>query len=291
MVNTRRSVIYALLASGIFVILFKVSEKGQRRSPTQCRTMASDVIRLYISLISQFFTLSDMAVISSESGHGTTVPPFVPQSSNSLTTAYYLARILSEIQDCANEVLAMDISPDANSGMKSLLESTRWRFEGALTGVWLRGLYQISPLIIIMIIETSVDANLFHYLETWASDPAHETTTIYLNQMQAFQRHLTTEAFKIAGGLDLNPSTSKPIRQHRIAANFTSKITKSFLDSLYAYLDGLVHLASEDSEYTKPAGGEPSNGFLVNRGDLIDLANPVSTLLQFYVGMLTSSSG
>lgn len=143
MVNIRRSVIHFVLYSGIFVMLFKVSERGQRRSPTQCRTMASDVIRLYISLISQFFTLSDMAVISSESGQGTTVPPFVPQSSNSLTTAYYLTRILSEIQDCVNEVLAMDISPDANSGMKSLLESTRWRFEGALTSVWLRGLFKL----------------------------------------------------------------------------------------------------------------------------------------------------
>lgn len=139
-----------------------------------------------------------------------------------------------------------------------------------------------------MMIGTLVDANLFHYLETWAPDPAHETTTVYLNQMQTFQRHLTTEAFKIAGGLDLNPSSSKPIRQHRIAANFTLKITKSFLDSLYAFLDGLVHLASEDSDFAKPVGGELSNGYLVNRGDLIDLSNPVSSLYRPYVCMLTS---
>lgn len=250
--------------------------------------MASDVIRLYISLISQFFTLSDMAVISSESAQGITVPPFVPQSSNSLTTAYYLTRILSEIQECVHEVLTMDISLDANSGMKSLLESTRWRFEGALTSVWLRGLCVkiLSPTYSYEDACVSADANLFHYLETWASDPAHETTTIYLNHMQVFQRHLTTEAFKVAGGLDLNPSTSRPIRQHRIAANFTSKITKSFLDSLYAFLDGLVHLASEDSDYSKPVPGEPSNGFLVNRGDLIDLSNPVGTLLSSLHGVL-----
>ena len=80
-----------------------------------------------------------MAVFSPENAQGPSVPPFVPKSSNSLTAAYYLTRILSEIQDCVNEVIAMDISTDATSGMKSLLESTRWSFEGALTSVWLRG--------------------------------------------------------------------------------------------------------------------------------------------------------
>ena len=106
--------------------------------------MASDVIRLYISLISEFFTLSDMAVTSpkADSGGGGVMisfPPFVPQRAHALTTAYYLTRVLSEIQDCVNETIAMDISSDVNSGMKGLLESARWRFEGALTSVWLRG--------------------------------------------------------------------------------------------------------------------------------------------------------
>ena len=121
------------------------------------------------------------------------------------------------------------------------------------------------------------DSNLFHNLETWAPDPSHQTTTVYLNQMQTFQRHLTTEAFKIAGGLDLNPSSSKPVRQHRIAANFTTKIIKSFLDSLYAFLDGLVHLASEELEYERPFMGttDPRNGSNGNQSDAMDLSNTV----------------
>ena len=35
-----------------------------RRSATQCRTMAVDMVKQYIALISQFFRLSDMAVRS-----------------------------------------------------------------------------------------------------------------------------------------------------------------------------------------------------------------------------------
>lgn len=94
--------------------------------------------------------------------------------------------------------------------------------------------------------------------------------------MQTFQRHLTTEAFKIAGGIDLSPSTTKPLRQHRIPANFITRITKSFLDSLYAFLDGLVLLASEETEYKKPlAGAEALAGGPGSRADTIDLTNPV----------------
>lgn len=125
------------------------------------------------------------------------------------------------------------------------------------------------------------DSSLFHHLETWTPDPTHESTTQYLNQMQTFQKHLTTEAFKIAGGIDLATSATKPSRQHRIAANFTVKITKSFLDSLYAFLDGLVLLASEDSEYKKPlTGSDALGGSMGNRAELIDLANPVCTLFS-----------
>ncbi|OCB87790.1 hypothetical protein A7U60_g5113 [Sanghuangporus baumii] len=243
------------------------SDKGARRSPTQCRSMASDVIRLYISLISQFFTLSDMAVTSPKAdsaGGGALIPfpSFVPQRAHSVTTAYYLTKVLAEIQDCVNEIVAMNISSDVNSGMKELLESARWRFEGALTSVWLR------------------DSSLFHHLETWAPDPTHESTTQYLNHIQTFQRHLTTEAFKIAGGIDLTPSTTKPLRQHRIPTNFITKITKSFLDSLYAFLDGLVLLASEETEYKKPlVGSEALPGGPGSRGDTIDLANPETRLL------------
>lgn len=87
---------------------------------------------------------------------------------------------------------------------------------------------------------------------------------------------MTTEAFKIAGGLDLTTSTTKPVKQHRIASNFTTKITKSFLDTLYAFLDGLVHLASEESEYKRPTShADAVGGPSINRNDLIDLSNPV----------------
>lgn len=98
--------------------------------------------------------------------------------------------------------------------------------------------------------------------------------------MQIFQRHLTTEAFRIAGGIDFNTSVTKPTRQHRIPQTFTTKITKSFLDSLYAFLDGLVLLASDEAEYKVPAPTtDAMAGTSINRFDLIDLSDTETRLL------------
>ena len=95
--------------------------------------------------------------------------------------------------------------------------------------------------------------------------------------MEVFQRQITTAAFKIAGGVDLsaNPSAGKLVKQNPVPSVFISKITKAFLDVLYAFLDGLAHLASDDS----PVGKRPVAGDSVtvtNPLDLLDLTDAVS---------------
>ncbi|KAF7289907.1 Exocyst complex component SEC5 [Mycena indigotica] len=209
----------------------KTTQSNSRRSPSQCKTMALDIVKLYISLISQFFQLSDMAVMKSPSEM--TPSTTIPNNSNSLCTAYYLMKILGEIQETVNELNGMEISNDVSSGLKGLLESAKWRFEDLLITDWLR------------------DANILYYLEEWIASPTEPSTTHYLAQMELFQRQVTTAAFKLAGGVDLAGSNSshlaKPVRQNPVPSAFINKITKAFLDALYAFLDGLVHLASEES--------------------------------------------
>ncbi|KAJ7275010.1 exocyst complex component sec5 [Mycena rebaudengoi] len=237
---------------------------SSRRSPTQCRTMALDIVKLYISLISQFFKLSDMAAVMSPGGNNTN-PPALPTNSNSLCTAHYLMKILGEVQETVNELNGMEISNEVSSGLKSLMESAKWRFEDILVTAWLR------------------DANLFYYLEEWIASPVDTSATHYLTQMELFQRHVTTAAFKLAGGVDLSPSSasiSKTVRQNPIPSAFVSKITKAFLDALYAFLDGLVHLASEESPIvtgkmpvTEAAGGPGGPNPL----ELLDLLDGLET--------------
>ncbi|TFK41615.1 exocyst complex component Sec5-domain-containing protein [Crucibulum laeve] len=206
----------------------QASTSGARRSPTQCRTMVLDIVKLYISLLSEFFKLSDMAVMAG--GSNTATPPLLPANSHSLSVAHYLMKILGEAQECVNEINGMDVSNESSSLLKSLLESLKWRFEDVLTNAWLR------------------DANIFYHLEDWSMSPTEPHSTYYLSQIELFQRHLTTTAFKLAGGVDLSASSvGKPPRQNAIPQAFMAKITKAFLDALYAFLDGLVLLASDES--------------------------------------------
>ena len=127
----------------------QTGSSGSRRSPSQCRTMALDIVQLYITLISEFFKLSDVTLMASQGSNNAT-PPLIPINSNSFTTAYFLMKILGEVQDSVNELNGMEISGDAASGLRSLLESTRWRFEDILTHAWLRG--RLSPIDITLVL-------------------------------------------------------------------------------------------------------------------------------------------
>jgi exocyst complex component 2 len=98
--------------------------------------------------------------------------------------------------------------------------------------------------------------------------------------MELFQRQITTAAFKIAGGVDLssNMSSAKPTKQNIVAPLFITKITKAFLDVLYAFLDGLVHLASEESLVvsSKNAVADSATITGTNPLELLDLTDTVS---------------
>ena len=104
--------------------------------------MALDVVKLYISLISQFFMLSDVAVMTTLPNGSTSSPHHLPENAHSLCTAFYLQQILSEVNDTVTELNAMEISQE--TGVKGLMESLRWRFEDILLQVWQRGKSQIS---------------------------------------------------------------------------------------------------------------------------------------------------
>lgn len=103
-------------------------------------------------------------------------------------------------------------------------------------------------------------------------------STHYLAQIEVFQRHMTTVAFKIAGGVEVSSSSvARPLKQHPIPPAFVSKITKAFLDALYAILDGLVLLASDESPIVHGKRPDISNTMQMglNPLELLDLTDPV----------------
>ena len=99
--------------------------------------MALDIVRLYVSLLSEFFVFSDMAVTTPSMGESS-FAPLLPGDSNTLTTAHYLMKILTEIQDNVNEINSMEISNELS--LDDLLENAKWGFEDVLTHTWVRGM-------------------------------------------------------------------------------------------------------------------------------------------------------
>lgn len=100
--------------------------------------MALDVVKYYISLISEFFTLSDIAVISLNINNSP--PPSLPQDSHSLSMAHYLMKILGELQETVNDLNGLEITSEVPSLLRNFLDSVRWRFVDVLVGAWLRGI-------------------------------------------------------------------------------------------------------------------------------------------------------
>jgi len=98
--------------------------------------MAMDVVKLYISQLSEIFKLSDVSIMMSPGGT-LGQPPRFPEDSHSVCSAYYLQKIMNEIQDTVNELVLLDIAQD--TGLKGFLESVRWRFVDFLITAWLRG--------------------------------------------------------------------------------------------------------------------------------------------------------
>ncbi|KAJ3517910.1 hypothetical protein NLJ89_g205 [Agrocybe chaxingu] len=216
------------------------TSSGTRRSPTQCRTMALDIVKLYISLISEFFKLSDMAVMNAP-GANNTPPPLLPKDSHSISTAYYLSKILADIQETVNDINGLEISQD--TGLKN--------------------------------------ATMFYCVEAWVSNSSEPFTTHYLAQIEIYQQHMTTTAFKLAGGVDPSSSLTRSSKQNPVPQAFISKITKAFLDAIYAFLDGLVLLASTESPVANGKRPEIANLMLEgsNALDILDLTDGDTRLL------------
>jgi exocyst complex component 2 len=216
--------------------------------------MALDIVKLYISFIAEFFGFDDIDITSPTGSEN--YRAFLPKTSNSITMAHFLTKALGEVQETINEISALEISSEVSTNVKSFLESARRGFQETLIQAWKRG--RVPSLNVGQShLPPVADANIFYHLENWKSNPNEPSTTLYLTEIQTFQRHLTTTAFKLAGGVDL-PSASnphKPLKQHTITQELLSNITKAFLETIYAFLDGLVHLASEESpvSYTHQA--------------------------------------
>lgn len=133
--------------------------------------MTQDIVTLYVTLLSQFFTLSSSthspAVTSSAMSADFSVlpplPPFVPYNSNALSISFWLLKTLGELTECVNEIAGLELAGEAMASLRELVGSARWKFEEAVCGAWVRGAISLfhamigQVLIVIQMRESSID--------------------------------------------------------------------------------------------------------------------------------------
>ncbi|KAL0086050.1 exocyst complex component Sec5-domain-containing protein [Phycomyces blakesleeanus] len=196
----------------------------------QCRKMARNIVDLYSSLLSTHFGLDERVLPvrrMADDSEQTVLPSFLPPNANSIHVAEYFTRIVADLANCVNDMHGIHLAGDAFSGLTELMEKARWKFVDVLCKCWER------------------DAKTFYMLEDWVLDPESPQCTGLLKRYYEYHKFCARSAYKMAS---LMAVTDDAIQQgrHDIGSDYVEKIRSSFLESTYAFLDGLVQLAFSD---------------------------------------------
>ena len=193
--------------------------QSAERIYTQAKAWATEALDAYISLLSHFFTLTDVSILARQPL--SPLADWVPRDTCSLTAAHYMRTMLTELVEAVNDLAVLGIT--SSSSLKGLLANARFCFIETLCLLW------------------QEDAKIFHHLEDWTLNPDEQATTLHLKDMAAFHKSNARQAYHIAGG------------DHSPDSEFTARIKAAFLDALYAFLDGAIQLAFSEYDPLDPA--------------------------------------
>ncbi|KAG0140924.1 hypothetical protein CROQUDRAFT_52505 [Cronartium quercuum f. sp. fusiforme G11] len=215
-------------------------DKKSRRALT-CKQMTNEIIATYVNLLSQFFLFTSDPKSPLAKAAGSAVPEFLPRNTNAITAGYYLRKMVDNLVDWSNEVGSLDLPEESITCLREMISNARFGFEASLSVYWIR------------------DAKIFHRLEDWSRPEKSDNedyvagTTVYLTRLHSFHRHLTLNAFRLAGGTESTANAifmgtgdvqlSKKPKADVLSSSCAQKAQSAFLDALYGFLDGLVHVA------------------------------------------------
>lgn len=182
-------------------------------------------------MLVQFFKLTEVSILVREPL--SPLPSWVPRQTCSMTAAHYMRLTLSELSDVVNDLKALDIGATPRS-LSSLVTNAGFCFTEVLCQLW------------------QEDAKVFYRLEDWTLNPDAEATTLYLRELSAFQRSNQRSAYLIAGGKDGASKDAAAGGRSRINSDFTARIKATYLDAIYVFLDGIVHLAFHEYDPLDP---------------------------------------
>ena len=91
---------------------------------------------------------------------------------------------------------------------------------------------------------------MFYRHEDWTLQTENSQITLFVGLFYQFHEHCLRSAYKYASIWTATAEDSVPSDEASavVPGEYTEKIRKTFLDALYSFLDGLVHLAFADAE-------------------------------------------
>jgi exocyst complex component 2 len=194
--------------------------------------MALEVIKLYISLLSTFFTLSDPSIPSKAIED---VPSFVPPGTTVLAACHFAEKLVEDVNEGIGELMGVDIGSEAGNGLRNMLDSLKWRMQEVISALWARG---TSPLLPTGVrIGLMVDSKNLHFLEDWQPIPNQKGTTRYLELMNTFQLRILTSSRKIGTKIEKEREREREI----LPSNHRKKnrLSRVYVSCLMGYLMGL----------------------------------------------------
>ncbi|KAG0296587.1 hypothetical protein BGZ98_000887 [Dissophora globulifera] len=214
----------------------------------QCHTMVKEIVELYASQMSHMVVRNLVLEPPRSQDEGEAEEEQEGSSrENSVATAYFLSKIVTEVSNCVNDVNGLSLRGGAFLVLVDMMQRVRWRFVEVLCKAW------------------GEDAKTFYRHEDWTLRTENSQITLFVGLFYKFHEYCLRSAYKYAS--IWTAMTEDAVPSHDVLAVvpglYTEKIRKTFLDALYSFLDGLVHLAFADAERSdaeQQGGGESGHG-------------------------------
>ncbi|GJJ75072.1 exocyst complex component 2 [Entomortierella parvispora] len=202
---------------------------------SQCNDMVKDIVQLYASQMKYILIKTLIAPgqnvqedqdseAAQETGH--------PRTENAVVSGFFLGRIITEVSNCVNDVSGLSLRGGAFMILVDMMQQIRWKFVETICESW------------------GEDAKVFYRHEDWTLQTENSQITLFVGLFYQFHEHCLRSAYKYASIWTATAEDSVPSDEASavVPGEYTEKIRKTFLDALYSFLDGLVHLAFADAE-------------------------------------------
>ncbi|KAG0222103.1 hypothetical protein BGX31_009344 [Mortierella sp. GBA43] len=204
---------------------------------TQCHEMVKEIVQLYSSQMTSMLIdnlVIEPAAPEKETQEGEEQSSEVPRRENSIVTAFFLGKIITEVSNCVNDVNGLSLRGGAFLVLVDMMQRIRWKFIEVVCEFW------------------GEDAKVFYRHENWKLQSEHAQVTLFVGLFYQFHEYCLRSAYKYASIWTAATEDSVPSDDVLavVPGEFTEKIRQTFLDALYSFLDGLVHLAFADADRT-----------------------------------------